>query len=79
MMPSHMPWRRRKNSTSLRRIMVPATFIVPLQQGQMSGSALQAGGRRLEAGGWRLEDGGWRMEDGVWRMEYGGWSRISLA
>ena len=38
-MPSHMPWRRRKNSISSGRVRLPATFMRPLQQGQMRGSS----------------------------------------
>ena len=41
MMPSHIPWRRRKNSISSGRVRVPCTFMRPLQQGQRSGSSPQ--------------------------------------
>ena len=40
-MPSHKPQSRRKNSISARRRIIPAFFMVPLQQGQRSGSSPQ--------------------------------------
>ena len=54
MMPSHIPWGRRNNSTSSLWIMVLAIFIAPLAHGHTSGGAgidrLKAGTRFLPEG-----------------------------